>query len=150
MTDDSRRAELLQEHAKAVDILQSYDAYFLTIKNWAVTVVGAALTVGVTKASTDVFLVAAILTVGFWLTEVRFKLLQLGHTRRAGELEVALQTGQVIPGPRLLMAFGEESAVNYVTRRWRKVMFWPQVMFPHAVFLVLSLLAALWSLPSHL
>src|SRR5262245_17999406 len=131
MASESSRSELLKEYEKVVDILQSYDSYFLTIKNWSVTVSGTALAVGVGKGTSDIFRLAATLAASFWATEVRFKLLQLGHTQRAGELERALQAGTSIPSPRILTSFGEQSALNNASRRWKKVLSWPQVMLPH-------------------
>jgi hypothetical protein len=145
MIESSRRAELFKEYETVIGILQMYDSYFLTIKNWGVTVGGAAVAVGATKGSTDIFLVGTVIALGFWVTEARFKLLQLGHTRRAAELERALQANEEVLHPRILGAFGEESARNIAMSRWRSVMRWPQVMFPHVVVVVVSLGAALWS-----
>ena len=86
-TDSTPRGELREEYFKVVDILQSYDPYFLTIKNWGVTVSGAAIALSVSQKSSSAFLLVCILAVGFWTTEVRFKLLQLGHTLRVGGRE---------------------------------------------------------------
>ena len=143
----STRSELLEEYFKVVDILQSYDPYFLTIKNWGVTVSGAALALGVSQKSPSAFLLVCVLAVGFWTTEVRFKLLQLGHTQRATELERYLSdpdTSASKPrSPRVLGAFGEQSALNIRHRRWRSVFLWPQVMFPHVVFVEVGILGFL-------
>jgi hypothetical protein len=138
------REELREEYFKVIDILQGYDPYFLSIKNWGVTSIGVAATVGFASKSPLVFLVIPVIAVGFWLTEVRFKLLQLGHTRRATELEETLSGPKAaVRSPRILSAFGEESLRNLQTGRWRSVLFWPQVMFPHVVFVVIGPVAYL-------
>ena len=93
-SDSTPRRELREEYFKVVDILQSYDPYFLTIKNWGVTVSGAAIALSVSQKSSSAFLLVCVLAIGFWTTEVRFKLLQLGHTLRATELERYLSIGQ--------------------------------------------------------
>lgn len=138
------REELLEEYFKVVGILQSYDPYFLTIKNWGVTVSGAALALGVTQKSSLLFFIVSVLAAGFWSTEVRFKLLQLGHTQRAMELEHHLADPNALPStlkaPRVLGAFGEQSALNIRAHRWRTVLWWPQVMFPHVVFVAVGAL----------
>ena len=149
MTDatDSTRRELLEEYFKVVDILQSYDPYFLTIKNWGVTVSGAAIALAVSQKAPSAFLLVCVLAVGFWTTEVRFKLLQLGHTQRAAELERYLSDpdppASTARSPRILRAFGEQSALNLRHRRWRFVLLWPQVMFPHVVFVAVGILGFL-------
>jgi hypothetical protein len=138
------REELREEYFKVIDILQNYDPYFLSIKNWGVTVIGVAATVGLANKAPSVFLLISFIAVGFWFTEVRFKLLQLGHTLRATELEQALR--EIRPSassPRILAAFGEESRRNLQIARWRSVLFWPQVMFPHVVFVVAGPIAYL-------
>lgn len=136
-SNDRIRDELREEYFKVVDILQSYDPYFLSIKNWGVTAIGVAATVGLANKAPAVFLLTSLIAVGFWLTEVRFKLLQLGHTQRAAELEHALSEREPLSSsPRILSAFGEQSRRNLQAGRWRSVLFWPQVMFPHVVFVV--------------
>jgi hypothetical protein len=134
---DNLRAELREEYFKVIDILQNYDLYFLSIKNWGVTAIGVAATVGLANKAPIVFLLITFIAVGFWITEVRFKLLQLGHTLRATELERILQEVRLnTSSPRILAAFGEESRRNIQSKRWQSVLFWPQVMFPHVVFVI--------------
>ena len=143
MLGTDNRAELFEEYYKLAAIVQSYDSYCLTIKAWGVTVSGAALSVAISReepiAASMVALVAFALSVAFWLTEVRFKLFQLGHMLRVAELEGALQNGLPVAAPRIFTAFGEEGARNLNKKRWRSVTFWPQVMLPHIVFAGLSL-----------
>jgi len=149
MTDatDNTRRELLEEYFKVVAILQSYDPYFLTIKNWGVTVSGAAIGLAVSQKVPSAFLLVCVLAAGFWTTEVRFKLLQLGHTQRAKELERHLSdpdpAASPARAPRILGAFGEQSALNLRSHRWRSVLLWPQVMFPHVVFVAVGILGFL-------
>lgn len=140
---EKRRAELFTEYFKCIDIIQGYDNYFLTIKTWGVTLSSAAIGWAFVQSSAPSFLIAFFLSLAFWLTEVRFKLLQLGHALRISELEDALSKGAEIPTPRILTAFGEESYRNNLAARWRSVVFWPQVMFPHLFFVVLSAVAGI-------
>jgi hypothetical protein len=144
LSDDSTRAELQTEYFKLADFVQHYDSYFLTIKAWGVGSSGAAVALGFAKADWGAFVVALTLSMAFWSTEVRYKLLQLAHMRRLGELESQLQ-GQAkpSPGPRIFSAFSEESGLNNSQSRWRSVLFWPQVMYPHAFFASISLLGLL-------
>lgn len=133
------RKELREEYFKVVDILQSYDKYYLTIKNWGVTAFGVASAVGISNKAPAIFLLVSLISVGFWLTEVRFKLFQLGHTLRASELEQMLRSSSIEASyPRILSAFGEESRKNIQTERWRSVLFWPQVMLPHVIFVLVG------------
>ncbi len=143
MQGTGSRAELFEEYYKLASIVQSYDSYCLTIKAWGVTVSGAALGIAFSRESrmaiSMVALVACALSVAFWLTEVRFKLFQLGHMLRVAELEDALQHGTPVDAPRIFAAFGEQTRKNLSAKRWRSVAFWPQVMLPHIVFASLSL-----------
>ena len=147
--DEKQRAILSEEYYKLAGFVQAYDSYFISIKNWGVTVSGAAIGVGFSKEAIGqntqivIFSIALILSLAFWITEVRFKLLQLAHIYRQSELEQALQDGRVIPSPRILQAYGEGRSFDQVQKRWRSIMFWPQVMFPHVIFTLLSFLLVL-------
>jgi len=143
METKDTRSELFEEYYKLSAIVQSYDSYFLTIKAWGVTVSGAAIGVAFSRDRPfGVFLVALTLSLAFWLTEVRYKLFQLGHMLRVSELEHALQNKLPLSSPRIFSAFGEESRRNLQYKRWKSVMFWPQVMFPHLFFIALSIIFA--------
>ncbi len=143
MPDTDRRTELFEEYYKLAAIVQGYDSYCLTIKAWGVTVSGAALGIAFSRegsvAISSVAALALALSGSFWLTEVRFKLFQLNHMLRVTELEHALQNGLPIIAPRIFSAFGEQSVRNIVSKRWKSVAFWPQVMLPHIVFVGVSL-----------
>lgn len=132
MEQKDKRSELLEEYYKLAAIVQGYDSYYLSIKAWGVTVSGAAIGVGFSIGKPiQVFVVAFALSLAFWLTEVRFKLFQLGHMFRIAQLEEALQNETKIISPRIFRSFQEESSRNILVKRWRSVLFWPQVMFPH-------------------
>jgi hypothetical protein len=141
-THSTPRDELRQEYFKVIDILQSYDPYFLSIKNWGVTVSGAAIVLSASHKSPSAFLLVSILALGFWTTEVHFKLLQIGHTRRAIELERSLSDLDTAesrpPSPRILGALWEELANNSRGHRWRLVVRSPEVMFPHVFFVAIG------------
>ena len=142
ISSDQIRNELREEYFKVVDILQSYDPYFLSIKNWGVTATGAIAAVGFANKAPIILLLTSIIAGGFWITEMRFKLLQLGHAQRASELERMLSSNENLSSsPRIMSAFSEQSSRNLKARRWRSVLFWPQVMFPHIVFVVVGPLA---------
>lgn len=134
------RSELFEEYYKLAAIVQGYDAYYLTIKAWSVTVSGAAIGVALRENSRGVPIIAFALSLAFWLTEVRFKLFQLNHMLRVRELEDALRNNLPVASPRMFTAFGEESRRNLQGKRWKSVMFWPQVMLPHLFFVGLSLI----------
>ena len=141
-SSDKIRSELRDEYFKVVDILQSYDPYFLSIKTWGVSATGAIAAVGFANKAPIVLLLTSIIAGSFWITEMRFKLLQLGHTQRAAELERTLSSNENLSScPRIMSAFGEQSSRNLKAHRWRSVLFWPQVMFPHVVFVVVGPLA---------
>ena len=144
--NDQQRSELFEEYFKEAGFVQSYESYFLTIKTWGVTASGAAIGVGFSKdlisqnRQLEIFVIALALAVAFWLTEVRFKLMQLAHINRQASLERALQENTYIKSPAILESFGEASLVNRDQKRWRKIMLWPHVMLPHVIFVTLSLI----------
>jgi hypothetical protein len=136
---------MLEEYFKLASFVQAYDSYFLTIKTWGVTVTGTAMGVGFSKdliaqdGQILIFVIALVLATAFWFTEVRFKLIQMAHVFRQSALERALQNETHIKYPGLLESYGDRSMVNKEQKRWRTIMFWPHVMFPHIIFVVLSL-----------
>ncbi len=135
------RAELFAEYFKLTDIVQRYDEYYLKIKAWGVTVSGVAAGVGLREESAVTFFIAALLALSFWMTEARFKMFQLSHMLRVGELERALERGDYDTAcPRIFTAFAEASSIHIGTKRWRSVISWPQVMLPHVFFVALGLI----------
>jgi hypothetical protein len=135
----STRAENFEEYYKLTAIVQSYDSYCLTIKAWSVTASGAAIGVAFSQyKSIGIFIVAFALSLASWLTEVRFKLFQLGHMLRIKELESALQNNEPVASPRIFQAYQERGSRDIKAKRWKSVMFWPQVMLPHLFFLIVS------------
>jgi hypothetical protein len=140
---ESRRTELLAEYAQVVAILQSYDDYFLKIKNWGVTIGGAALGLALKESSAMTCLLASLLVSGFWATEVHFKMLQLGHTLRAAELEGSLNRDEMPDAaPRIMGAFGDARALNAARRTWKSWAFAPGIMLPHAALVAAGMVAA--------
>lgn len=142
--EDARRKELLEEYYKLMGIVQSFDSYALSIKAWGITATSAAIGLALSQNNPAHFyicILALALSLAFWLTEVRFKLFQLGHMRRVRELEEALQSNSDTVSPGIYHAYWEETALNSRVNRWRSVAFWPQVMFPHVFFTCLSALS---------
>lgn len=139
MENKEIRTQLLEEYYRLSAIIQNYDPYFVSIKTWGVTVSGLAIGVGFSKGSSEVFVVAFALSIGFWLTEVCFKLLQLGHSGRIEELERELQRNNNIASPEIYQAFVKRRKEDMKRIYWLRVMFWPHVMFPHLIFVCLSL-----------
>jgi len=130
-----QRETLLQEYLKLTDIVHAYDDYFLRIKTWGVTVSAAALGLGIQMFSPGVLAVALVLAMSFWVTETHFKMLQLGHMRRVSELERSLSSAKSHEeSPRIFGALAEERRTNIASKRVRRVIWWPQVMFPHVGF----------------
>jgi len=154
--NEQQRAELFEEYFRLSGFVQSYDSYFLTIKTWGVTVSGVAIGVGFSKdvinynMQSEMFLIALALGTAFWWTEVRFKLIQLAHVTRQSVLERALQENVYIKAPALLESFSAESVIQRELGRWRRIVFWPHVMFPHIIFVVLSLILLTIKVVKHL
>jgi len=148
-----KRSEAFDEYYRVAGYVQAYDGYFVAIKAWGVTVTSGAIAVGFSShvsssavAQTVVFMFALFLACAFWATEVFFKLLQLAHIPRVATLEQALSTTEDdVPGPAYLGSFGNQRAIDRETRKWRRVLFWPHVMLPHAVFGTLSLILAIYA-----
>jgi hypothetical protein len=144
MTKD-QRTELLQEYYHLSSYVQGYDAHFLLIKSWGITVSGAAIGVGFssnllgTSGRVGLFGIAFVLSIAFWITEVRFKLIQLAHVYRQSGLEHALREDSFIRTPAILESYGQGMAIDRRRKRFRAVMFWPHVMMPHVLFAGLSL-----------
>lgn len=138
---DLHRSELREEYFKLVEIAHKYDDYFIRIKTWGVTVSGAAAGIGITQSSPWIFFIASLLAFAFWVTESRFKILQLDHNLRIDELESALHEERVVTGaPRIYGALRERKAKHLREERWKEVMKWPHVMYPHVIFTVVGLL----------
>jgi hypothetical protein len=141
------RDDLLVEYYKLIDIIQGYDPYFITIKSWSATLGSLAVGTSFTRPAIAVPILSAaiLLSMSFWIVEARFKILQLNHVIRGGLLEHLLEEGEQAPTPRILRSFAEASAFNRRYRRWRRVMLWPHVAFPHILFVRVALVGGIWA-----
>ena len=83
---------------------------------------------------------ASVLCLSFWVTEAWYKVIQNGHFKRVKELEDALQNDKEIVFPRIYEAYIEKFSDNRKGKKWLKMMFYPQVMFPHVFVLSLIVL----------
>jgi hypothetical protein len=137
------QGELLTEYYKLIDMIQGYDPYFISIKSWSATLGSLAIGTAFTRPATTLPLLGAaiLLSVSFWVVEAVFKILQQNHVIRAGLLEHLLQQGGTTPTPRILQSFAEAAVKNRQNRAWRRVMLWPHVAFPHALFALVALIA---------
>ena len=79
MKETEARSLSTEEYYKLIDIIQGYDPYFVSIKSWGATASGAALGLAFAHSLWFVALLAALLALSFWITEARFKVLQLNH-----------------------------------------------------------------------
>ncbi|MET0811185.1 MAG: hypothetical protein ABWY65_08740 [Thermoleophilaceae bacterium] len=140
-----QRTELFQEYYHLASYVQGYDAHFLLIKSWGITVSAAAIGVGFSTrlvGSTGrigLFLVAFVLSIAFWVTEVSFKLIQLAHVYRQSSLESSLREDSYIKTPAILHSYCQATALDRQRKRWKAVVFWPHVMLPHVLLAALSL-----------
>jgi hypothetical protein len=140
---DARRIELNQEYYKLIDIIQGYDDQFLSIKTWSVTLSSVAIGLSFARASAPLFIIGAFLALSFWIAEARHKILQLNHTLRITQLEKALSSDTELQTPLILSTFQQEAIKNADAHRWRSVMFWPQLMFPHIFFFVIGIVSSI-------
>ena len=147
-----QRTSMLQEYYQLAGFVQAYDGHFLLIKSWGITANSLAIAVGLGTQGLGwdgrigVFLTVVALSLAFWLTETRFKLIQLAHVYRQSFLEQALQHDVFAATPAILKSFGDGARLDRARRRWRSVMWWPQVMLPHVLFAGLSVVLTSYSL----
>ena len=155
LTDD-QRASMRQEYYQLATFVQAYDGHFLLIKSWGITASSLAIGVGLgTNAlgwdgRIGVFLTALALSLAFWVTEVRFKLIQLAHVHRQLFLEKSLQQDVLVATPAILRSYGEGARYDRARRQWKSIALWPQVMLPHVLFAGLSVCLACYSLVQHI
>ncbi len=128
---------IFDEYYKIVDIIQSYDQHYFKIKAWNVTLSGLLLSFGISQEKFYVLVAASVLCFSFWITETWYKVIQNGHFLRAKEIENALRHNLDISYPRIYGAYIEKFSTNKKTRKWVKMMFYPQVMLPHIFILIL-------------
>jgi hypothetical protein len=153
MNNNNRREEMLREYYETVGIVNAFTSNFLTIKTWSVTSGSIALGVAFAKSGNPfIFLVALILSAAFWITEIRYKIIQLAHLRRAKILEEALQKDEILETPRINATYSEAATELVLQKRWKKLVLWPQIMLPHVFIVIASLLSffsfiavALWN-----
>ncbi len=140
MDAEKKRDELFAEYLKMIDIVQGYDGHFLNIKAWSVTTSSLAFGVVLAESADPWLLVVVVmLAISFWMTEVRFKVLQQSHVYRLSTLEDALSRDEQVRAPDMINSFTRASQFNTQRRMWRKIAFWPHVMFPHIVFVIASM-----------
>ena len=133
---------IYDEYMKVVDIIQSYDIHFLNMKAWGVTLAGVVLSVGVAQDNVLVLTASFVLSISFWVTESWYKMIQNGHMQRAREIENALHSNEIvlIKYPRILGSYLEKSEKNRNERKWLRMMFYSQVMYPHIFLSLLTVI----------
>jgi hypothetical protein len=142
--EKSQRSEMLEEYYKIATFVQGYDPYFVSIKTWGVTASGAAIGVGFSKdvianhEQAAVFAIALLMSLSFWATEGRFKLIQFSHIRRQKALEEALQGDAPMVGPAILSSYKQGMAEQ--KGLWIKAMLMRHVMLPHVLFVAISII----------
>jgi hypothetical protein len=137
------RKEMLEEYYQVGEFVQAYDGYFVSIKTWGVTASAGAIAIGIsngTPANVGIFLavIATILPLGFWMTEVQFRLIQQAHIYRWSEVEEGLRVGRYAGSPRILGSFAAGRRQDRETGRQWKVAIWSHVMFPHIFFFLVG------------
>lgn len=60
---------------------------------------------------------------------------------RIKELEHAQQTNTPVASQRIFQAYQEKGGSDAKEKRWKSVMFWPQIMLPHLFFVAIRLVA---------
>ena len=111
-----QRAELRQEYYHLASYVQGYDAHFLLIKSWGITVSGAAIGVGFstdmtgTNRQIGLFLIALVLSLAFWITEVELQTHFSSHTF-TGSHSLRLRCGRARTSRR-------RQSSNHMAKAW--------------------------------
>jgi hypothetical protein len=100
------REDLAKEYYAILGVVSDYDARFISIKGWSVTLSLASLGLGFQQKHYALFALGALSAAAFWLIEIITKRHQLRYYARMRDIEVAAyQLNHLDPG-----ALGQVSA----------------------------------------
>jgi len=124
---------LKEEYFHLQRVIEDFDSKTITIKTWSVTgslvVIGAGFSA---KGSAELFIVAAVASLLFWVIESNWKSFQLSYYARIKAIEnyFADPTTAPIHPLQIYKAWGL-SWKNYHKGKLLAVMLWPNIFLPH-------------------
>jgi len=162
MTEGAAAELLLQEYLAIQKIYEGYNAQSLSIKEWSVSIGIASLLAAYAKPVAEmrgraVVVLAALVSVPFYLTDALWKSYQAAYLPRLREIEAAFrdmagdQPAALQAIASWAKAYGDgvaDAPAEGALTLYLGAMANPAVLLPHAVLLVLGLVMA-WAYPPH-
>jgi hypothetical protein len=133
MSGVNQREEALREYYQAQSAMDSFDNRSFQIKSWSITVGAAAAGAAVTQGAPDLYALAAIAALAFWIIDALWKSFQVIWQKRGVELEDLLNGAELrtYTGPRIHQTFRREFKVLWSWLRIIPCLFRANVMLPH-------------------
>ena len=138
MDDHDKRTLFKDEYLHLQGVIEDFDGRMLTIKAWSVSFSLAALGGAFATDSAEVFLIASLSALMFWLIEGFWKTFQYAHYKRSGQLEDYFAGKQLDLQP---MQIGRSWFIHWKkggVKRLFRIMSWPHVALPHIAAFVLG------------
>ncbi|GAB4499918.1 MAG: hypothetical protein OHK0019_37690 [Saprospiraceae bacterium] len=139
--DDQQKIDLLkEEYFHLQKTVEEFDSKAITIKAWSVTGSLAAIAAGFEFNNVFLWLLGAIASILFWLTEGYWKTFQMANYQRINEIESWFRNSKSTAID--VFQISKSWSVGWRTRKkqlWR-IMFWPHVALPHIIIVVLGII----------
>jgi hypothetical protein len=136
MSEHQKDEFLKDEYLLLQGFYEDFDRRALMVKGWSVTVAIAGLAVGFEKGIPAIWALAGVAALMFWIIDGKWRMYQYANRKRIKEIEAHFRhesRNDIIP----LQAF-ERWWSGYEEQSLLKVVFYPVVMLPHILAVVLS------------
>ena len=139
MEENYRTSLFKEEYLHIQSTIEDFDGRMLTIKAWSVSFSLAALGGAFAAHASEIFLIAALSALMFWLIEGFWKTFQVAYYDRSGKLEKYFSGSCTDLEPMQIgsawFAHWRKGGVKKLLR----IMLWPHVILPHGVVVVLGI-----------
>ena len=135
--DSQQKIDLLkEEYFHLQKVVEDFDSKAISIKAWSITGSLAAIVAGFVKedgkSHPELFLVASIASLFFWLVEGHWKTFQQAYYRRIREIEKWFREGEAEIA-NLQIATSWSAGWKVERKRLFQILRWPHVALPHAI-----------------
>jgi len=129
---------LREEYFHLQKVVEDFDSKAISIKAWSITGSLAAMVAGFVKEDTvrpELFLIASIASLFFWIVEGHWKTFQLAYYGRIEEIETWFRKGDMeIANLQIDMSWSARWKIE--RNKLFQILRWPHVALPHAIIFI--------------
>lgn len=150
MPDAELRSLLKEEYLRIQAFTESFDKLAMTVKAWSVTFSLAALVGASTSHRSIVVLIAAVSSLGFWMTETYVRVYQYSYYDRLSKIEEYFRNPKKSIHPLQTGSSWSAKFAKIGAEKLLRISFWPEVFLPHIIPFLLAIVLYILSISGKL